>query len=88
MERIPIDSAASCRQNQNIQLGQQESWGNGRRSDCPFRVFEVDHIIPCGTGGQDSIENRQLLCAHCNRMKGDRPQEYLVARSRELGIVA
>ena len=35
-----------------------------------------------------SHENLQLLCAHCNRVKGDRPQGYLVARLRELGIAA
>ena len=29
-----------------------------------------------------------LLCAHCNRVKGDRPQEYLVARLREMGMAA
>ena len=26
-------------------------------------------------GGQDNIKNLQLLCAHCNRVKGDRPQQ-------------
>ena len=51
------------------------------------RALEIDHIIPRG-GGQDNIENLQLLEAHCNRVKGDRPQEYLVARLRELGIAA
>ena len=30
----------------------------------------------------------QLICAHCNRVKGDRPQEYLVVKLRELGIAA
>ena len=50
--------------------------------------FEVDHLIPFGSGGQDSVENLHLLCAHCNRVKGDRPQEYLVVRLRELGIAA
>ena len=54
----------------------------------PVRVLEVDHIIPRGGGGQDNIENLQLLCAHRNRVRGDRPQEYLVARLRELGIAA
>ena len=41
---------------------------------------------PRGGGGQDNIENLQLLCAHCNRAKSDAPQGYLVARLRELGI--
>ena len=38
--------------------------------------------------GTDYIENLQLLCGHCNSVKGDRQQEYLVARLRELGIAA
>ena len=31
-------------------------------------------------GGTDHIENLQLLCGHCNRIKGDRGQEYLISR--------
>jgi 5-methylcytosine-specific restriction endonuclease McrA len=42
------------------------------------------HHIP--RGGSDNIENLQLMCAYCNSVKGDRPQECLVARLRELGI--
>ena len=55
----------------------------------PVRVLEVDHIIPRGGGGQDNIENLQLLCAHRNRVKGDRPQEYLapIHRKYECGGV-
>ena len=48
----------------------------------------MGHNIPRGGGGQDNIENLQPLCAHFNRVKGDRPQEYLVARLREMGIAA
>ena len=52
------------------------------------RVLEVDHVIPPARLRAGNIENLQLLCAHCNRVKGDRPQEYLVARLRDLGIAA
>ena len=52
------------------------------------RNFTIDHIIPEHRGGTDHVENLQLLCGHCNSVKGDRPQEYLVARLRELGIAA
>jgi len=39
--------------------------------------FETDHIIPKSKGGGDYYENYQLLCGSCNRIKGDRPMEYL-----------
>ena len=87
-KRTDIDAPVPYRQNKHVLFGQQEGRYNGCRSEFPFRVLEVDHIIPQRAGRQDNIENLQLLCAHCNRVKGDRPQEYLVARLRELGITA
>ena len=54
----------------------------GCRMDFPFKIFEVDHRVPRSRGGTDHLENLQLLCPSCNRIKGDRPQEYLVARLR------
>ena len=69
-------------------FGQQEGGCNGCRSAFEFRHLEVDHIIPQDSGGQDHIENLQVLCAHCNRVKGNRTQEYLVARLVEMGIAA
>ena len=67
---------------------EQKRDSSGCRSEFPFHVLEVDHVIPQRAGGQDNIENLQLQCAHCNRVKGGRPQEYLVTRLRELGIAA
>ena len=76
------------RQNKHVLFDQQMGRCNGCLREFPFRFLEVDHIIPQRAGGQDNIENLQLLRAHCNRVKGDRPQEYLVARLRELGVAA
>ena len=30
----------------------------------------LDHIIPIAKGGRSALENLQLLCAECNRLKG------------------
>ena len=40
----------------------------------------VDHIVPRAKGGTDHLDNLQLLCGHCNRVKGDRGMEYLRAK--------
>ena len=49
----------------------------GCRHDFQLRNLEVDHIHPRSKGGTDDFENLQLLCGHCNRVKGNRTQEYL-----------
>ena len=86
--RTDIDAPVPYRQNKHVLFGQQEGRCNGCRSAFEFRHLEVDHVIPRAGGGTDHIDNLQLLCAHCNRVKGDRPQEYLVARLREMGMAA
>ena len=42
--------------------------------------LEIDHIISRRKGGTDHIDNLQLLCGSCNRIKGDRGMEYLKAK--------
>ena len=32
--------------------------------------FELHHIVPHAMGGSSRLENLQLLCQRCNRMKG------------------
>ena len=44
------------------------------------RHLEVDHIISRAKGGTDHIDNLQLLCGSCNRIKGNRGMEYLRTR--------
>ena len=47
---------------------------------CPRRREICDSWSKCTRGGTDHIENLQLLCPSCNRIKGDRPMEYLAAQ--------
>jgi site-specific DNA-methyltransferase (adenine-specific) len=85
--RTDIEAPLPYRQNKHVLFGQQEGRCNGCKTEFPFRQFDVDHVILRARGGTDHIDNLQLLCAHCNRTKGDRPQEFLVARLREAGII-
>ena len=33
-------------------------------------LLQFDHVIPVALGGASTLENLQLLCADCNRLKG------------------
>ena len=84
--RTDIGEVPPYHQQKHVLFGQQEGRCNGCATEFPFRAFTVDHIVPQSRGGTDHPENLQLLCSHCNSVKGNRPQEYLVARLRELGV--
>ena len=86
--RTDIDAPKNYRENKHILYGKQEGKCGGCRSTFEFRHMEVDHVIPRRIGGTDHIENLQMLCGHCNKVKGDRSQEYLIVRLREMEILA
>ena len=60
--------------------GEQAGLCNGCKEHFLIQNFTVDHIIAKSKGGTDHIENLQLLCGHCNSVKGTRGQEYLLAK--------
>ncbi len=57
--------------------GEQGGACNGCGEHFRPQNLEVDHIVPRAKGGTDHLGNLQLLCGHCNRVKGDRGMEYL-----------
>lgn len=75
--RIPLYSSLD---NRKALYGEQAGDCNGCGEHFAMRNFTVDHIIAKSQGGTDHISNLQLLCAHCNSVKGDRGQEYLLTR--------
>ena len=52
--------------------GEQEGVCVGCNTHFPFKIMEVDHILPRSQGGTDHSNNLQLLCSACNRSKGGR----------------
>ena len=83
---IPQDRDGERSKNiKHILYGMQEGRCNGCLTHFPFQNFEVDHITPTSKGGADTDENLQLLCGYCNRVKGDRSQEYLISQVRMTG---
>ena len=53
---------------------------NGCHTHFKLQNLTVDHIIPKPKGGTDHLGNLQLLCGHCNSVKGNPGQEYLIAK--------
>lgn len=69
--------------NKKYLYGQQNGDCVGCNQHFKARHLVIDHKIPQIQGGQDNIENLQLLCGNCNSIKGDRPMEYLMERRRQ-----
>ena len=82
-QRTDIEAPINYRQNRHVLFGEQEGKCNGCKMEFPFKMFEVDHQVPRSRGGTDHKSNLQLLCSPCNRIKGDRPMEFLMARLAE-----
>jgi len=66
---------------------QQGALCNGCKTAFEARNLEIDHVVPRTKGGGDYYENYQLLCGNCNRVKGNRPMEYLLSKLRAVDSV-
>ncbi len=51
------------------------------------KVMHVDHDFPRAKGGQDNIENLQVLCSGCNSRKGTGTLSQLREKNRRLGLM-
>ncbi len=71
-------------ENKKFLFGEQYGKCAGCNTEFNHRNLEVDHIISRKKGGTDHLENLQLLCGSCNRIKGDRGMDYLKTRLQML----
>ena len=53
--RTDIEAPIPYRQNKHVLFGQQEGLCNGCRGDFPFKLYEVDHVVPQSRGGTDHV---------------------------------
>ncbi len=72
--------AYNAPENKQSLYGQQGGDCAGCGTHFQPQHLTVDHIIAQSKGGTNHIENLQLLCAHCNSVKGDRGMDYLATK--------
>ena len=84
--RTDMGELPSYRTHKHSLYGRQEGICAGCRVLFPFRNLTVDHIVAQSRGGNDHLDNLQLLCGACNSMKGADSQEKLVAKLKAEGI--
>ncbi len=85
--RTDLGELPNYRTHKHTLFGLQEGLCNGCRVGFPFRNFTIDHIVPRLKGGQDNIENLQLLCSACNSTKGIGTQAELIAKLKDTGFL-
>ena len=68
----------NSKENKAKLYGDQEGHCNGCREHFLIQNLTVDHIIARKVGGTDHLSNLQLLCGHCNSVKGSFGMEYLL----------
>ncbi len=71
-KRTDLGKLPNYRTHKHRLYGEQEGICAGCDIHFPFKIMEVDHILPKSRGGTDHADNLQLLCSACNRSKGNR----------------
>ena len=60
--------------------GKQRGYCAECRNHYRSKDMQIDHVTPRSKGGGNELANLQLLCAHCNSVKGDGTMDDLRAR--------
>lgn len=79
--RTDMGNLPNYRTHRHRLYGEQEGFCAGCDTHFPFKVMEVDHVLPKSRGGTDHFDNLQFLCTHCNKSKGSKTMaEWRAAR--------
>ena len=84
--RTDLGNLPSYRTHKHTLYGRQEGLCAGCRVLFPFRNLTIDHVVARVRGGNDRIDNLQLLCGACNSMKGTNSREQFLAKLKAGGI--
>ena len=79
--RTDVVKLPPYRTHKRVLYGEQAGDCAGCGCHFEFRHLEVDHVVPRSKGGTDHIENLQLLCGHCNRVKGSGTMAEFAAKT-------
>ncbi len=85
-KRTDVGELPPYKTHKHTLYGKQEGRCAGCQHHFPFQNFTVDHIVPRSKGGTDHLENLQLLCNHCNSVKGTMDQAAFAAKLLREGI--
>ncbi len=58
---------------------------NGHCETCHAKIAggaQYDHVIPCGLGGEATIDNCKCLCSKCHRLKTSTQDVPNIARAK------
>ena len=86
-KRTDVGKILPKQAHKQILYGKQQGDCAGCDTHFEYRNLTVDRIIPEKRGGQNNIDNLQLLCGHCNSLKGAGTMADLRVKLRNLGVL-
>ena len=87
-QRTDVGKLPPYKTHKHTLYGRQEGRCAGCGHHFPFQNFTIDHIVPKSKGGTDHLDNLQLLCNHCNSVKGTMDQAAFVAKLKDMDLGA
>ena len=85
-KRTDVGKLPPYKTHKHTLYGKQEGKCAGCPHHFPFQNFTIDHILAKSRGGTDHLENLQLLCSHCNSLKGTMDQAAFTVKLKNMGL--